>query len=539
MPDKHAGRRKIVRDTSDIEVRALRSFERDLPDTCIANVEAQDKQHLDFTLHLREAGRPSGIQFTAQVKGIARSRGSRRVSKQFKREHLEYWIERSRLPVFIILVDVNREDAYYIFARDWARSYGNRWKEQNTTTVHVARTNRVSNHARFIQAIRDADLEMQRSAGRHAIAAYTARDDRFTYELTHRASGECLVTIGARQPVDVHVTVTGDAAVARFQQMLRTGQSEKFQPGELQFDGGPLFEYIQAEAHGKPIDLRMIAERDCHVAVLVEDEAGSRSRAIDRLCGTMQSGLGLDRIEFKTCLRDGILRLHGFLERNKERAGFRGRLNVSLDLAPWVGHRLPELPAIERIYQFAQKLANAKRSYIHFTVDGVPIEPPTELDPELTLTLATYITRMLEFYLALCDAATKLGVTPKLPDLDMLSDEAIEQIAALLELCKTGELVALLKPMKAEVDFALLEGVELPELREGRILITQRTRAELFGSPSEHYLLIRHLPFVLADDEDPVQQDGRVYLKLKTADEAQVVYRLQTLEEAMRSVTLP
>ncbi len=112
----------MVRDASDIEVRALRIFEHELPDECIENEESQDKQHFDYTLHLRDAGRPSGIQFGVQVKGVSRSKGSRRVSKRFQREHLEYWIAHSRLPVFIALVDVIRKEAYYVFARDWART---------------------------------------------------------------------------------------------------------------------------------------------------------------------------------------------------------------------------------------------------------------------------------------------------------------------------------------------------------------------------------------------------------------------------------
>jgi len=97
------------------------------------------------------------------------------------------------------------------------------------------------------------------------------------------------------------------------------------------------------------------------------------------------------------------------------------------------------------------------------------------------------------------------------------------------------------KPIETEADCVLLEGVELPErLRRGRLLVTESNPAELFGSRSEHYLLVRHLgPFTLADGHEPVQEGGRVRLKLKTVEGAQVVYRLQTPEEASRPVTLP
>jgi len=103
-----------------------------------------------------------------------------------------------------------------------------------------------------------------------------------------------------------------------------------------------------------------------------------------------------------------------------------------------------------------------------------------------------------------------------------LSDEAFEQVAALLELCKAGQLAPPVKPIETEAD------------------CTERHRAELFGSASEHYLLVRHLgPFTLADGHERVREGGRVRLKLKTVEGAQVVYRLQTPEEASRPVTLP
>lgn len=520
----------MARDASDIEVRALRVFEHELPDTCVENEESQDKQHLDYTLHLREEGRPSGIQFAVQVKGVSRPKGSRRISKSFQRAHLEYWIERSRLPVFIVLVDVTKEQSYFIFAHDWARSFGDKWKDQASTTIHIPRANRVSDHPRFIQAIRDADLAMQRSAGRRAIAAYRERDARFEYDLVHLASGEEHLTIRAREPVEVHVTATGDAAAARLWEMFRTGQPQEFQPGELHFDGGPLFEHMQREAGDQAIGFQVVEERDCHVAVLVEDESGVRTRALGGLRGSLQAGS--ERVEYDTRARDAPLRLHGFHERANTPAGLQGSLGLSLDVGAWTGHRLPALPGIERIRQLAEALSAAKKAYLEFTIDGERIEPPQELGTEVVPKLASWGNRALEFPLAMCDAARKLGVTPKLPDLRSLSQEALEQLAALLELCRTGELAVPTRPLETELEIELVKGALLPErLRETGFRLTDPRPAELFGATSERYRVARHLgPFLLADGHEPEQVGERVRLKLKSADGAQLVYQLQPIE---------
>ncbi len=530
-----------ARDASDIEERALRLFQSELPDQCIVNQEIQDKQHFDFTLHLRDGARPSGIQFGIQVKGIARSKGGRRVSKRFKREHLEYWIERSRLPVIIVIVDVEKAEACFIASRAWARTYGASWKERGSTTVHISRANRVSDHDRFLRALRDADLEQQRSAGQYAIGTYKDLDGRFAYELTHTASGENIVALQALQPVELKITATGGAAVSKVRQMLRTGQPQAFQRAELRFDGGPIFDHIQAESGDRAFDFQVVAERDCHLAILVEDASGNRARAIEGLRGKIESGL--ERGQFITASREAPLLAHGFFDLSSPSAGLRGRFNLTIDLKSWVGHRLPNLPGLEQILRFVEATSGARRTYLHFTIDGVVIDPPVQLDDDVAPRFYEQIYGALEPYRALRDAAAKLGVAPKLPDLARLPDKAFEQLETLLCLCRRGEIAALMKPLETDVALELVDGTERlvqDRLQDGRFLITERNPAELFGERSETYLLARHVgPFTLVDGYEPGVANGRICLKLRTVDGAQVVYRLQTFEEARQPVVLP
>ena len=524
----------MARDSSDVEVRALRVFENDLPDECIENEESQDKQHLDYTLHLRDRGQPSGIQFAVQVKGVARPRGRRRISKSFKRQHLEYWIERSRLPVFIILVDVAGGRAHFRFVREWARFFGTKWKEQASTTVHIPLENQVADHRKFVEALRLADLEMNRAAGGKAIASLRDIDDRFSYDLTNTAGGEQVVTLRAREALEVRVTGQGEAA-KKMMRMVRSGLPQQFQPGDLRFDGGPLFDHLRAQAGDRPIWFQLVAERDCHIALLTEGAAGERVRAVEGLRGRLSAGS--ERVEYSASMRGGPLAVKGYFAATTEPGGNVGLFNLTVHGEMWKGQRLPNLVNIERVQRLADALAEAKKASLRFSVDGVPVEPPIDLDMELVAKLNAELMPFVDLYSGLCDVARKLGVSPTLPNMPELSDAALEQIGAIIELCRNGELSTRIDPTETEAQFRLNESAEFPadQLSEGRFLLSDASPAEIFGEASARFLVVRHLgPFCLADGEEPPTgaiPGESIRLKLKTVPEALIVHRLQEPQE--------
>ena len=144
----------------------------------------------------------------------------------------------------------------------------------------------------------------------------------------------------------------------------------------------------------------------------------------------------------------------------------------------------------------------------------------------------------VDLYVGLCEAAKKLGVRPELPGLSGLSEEALEQVSALVGLCRGRELSSQIDPIEAEAEFQFHDGVDLPtkeQFAEGRFRFTDSKPAELFGMASARYLLVRHIgPFMLARGEEAraerCEPGSSVRLRVESAPGALVNYRLATPE---------
>lgn len=102
----------MAQSSLEIDQRAQAVLKFILPANWILSEEKPDVRHIDFRLHIVEAGasRPGGPQADLQVKGTTKPRRTKSgLAKPFETDHLAYWIDDCRLPVFLILVDVENE----------------------------------------------------------------------------------------------------------------------------------------------------------------------------------------------------------------------------------------------------------------------------------------------------------------------------------------------------------------------------------------------------------------------------------------------
>jgi hypothetical protein len=484
------------RDTSDVEVRALRLFQNELPDQCIVNEETQDKQHLDFTLHLREEGRPTGLQFGIQVKGTQERVGRRYISKKISRAHLEFWVDRSRLPVFLVVADVSSGSAHWLSIRDWARSAGEGWRHRSSTTLRVPRCNRVSDHETFVGALRSADLDSLLNSGGKALGALARVDERFVYQLRHSEDGGAVIEVGARERVEVAVRALGRDAADRIQSMLRSGRPQVFAPGELSFDGGPFFDFLQARVDQEEVQFQISADRDFHVSLIAQTSDGTRVRGMDGLVGRSQGGL--DRVQFEAMTRDRIVKAHGFLERGDGSASSSssssGSLCIVINAAALAGSRLWELSGFEKLSRLRDALVGANSLWAQFTIDGEVLEPLVELSATHIGGLLKRLTALLDTLTALRRTGEKLGVNPVIPDLTDLSDDAFHLMGVMLRLCD-GELLSVaLRPVEQEIRLTVtmpLDETAQDQLADGVVRIITYEQAEFFGEVSEAWKIKR------------------------------------------------
>jgi hypothetical protein len=98
----------------EIEDISKRIFEKSLPDGWIAQ-ELHPDYGLDYRIEIFENENSTGYDFYIQLKGKSKINidSSDNINLDFSVEHLKYYYELKN-PVFIIIVDINKEECYFI-----------------------------------------------------------------------------------------------------------------------------------------------------------------------------------------------------------------------------------------------------------------------------------------------------------------------------------------------------------------------------------------------------------------------------------------
>ena len=117
---------------------------------------------VDFHVEVGEQGEPTGFEFRAQVKGTKRGKKFA-LRKQMKCKQLLYYRDKSRLPVFLVLVDLVAKRAHWLFAQKYLRECANNRAidKQKTFTVKFDPSDSLNDLERFREALRSADRYMR------------------------------------------------------------------------------------------------------------------------------------------------------------------------------------------------------------------------------------------------------------------------------------------------------------------------------------------------------------------------------------------
>lgn len=125
---------------------AQRIFNSNIPPAWVARRQDPD-YGIDYDVEIFENQSPTGIIFSVQLKGTRSPEYSQDVIKfSFETDKLIYYCDRVKKPVFLVLVDVSEENAYWLFTQQYARERldptNPKWRQQKTVTLEVP----VANH---------------------------------------------------------------------------------------------------------------------------------------------------------------------------------------------------------------------------------------------------------------------------------------------------------------------------------------------------------------------------------------------------------
>ena len=102
--------------------------------------------YIDYTIETAKESNPAGDRFYVQLKGTEVPKFRKTyLSFNLKTEHLVYYLDCVKQPVYLIEIDVKQKKGYYLFLQKWLATLNDsEWRKQETFTVKIPLNNDLS-----------------------------------------------------------------------------------------------------------------------------------------------------------------------------------------------------------------------------------------------------------------------------------------------------------------------------------------------------------------------------------------------------------
>lgn len=336
-----------------IDTEGQRIFTSLLPSDWVAREDKPD-YGIDYVVEVFANEQLTGLRFAVQLKSTTALKTRGRVAKvRLSVKNLADYVDKQRLPVFLVVVDTQSREGYWCFLQGYVDEGETApdWRAKKSVTIKIPLTHRLSDTARLATATAQADskmAELRPGAPEAAIRAEEKRqeshDPRFSVRVKFDENG-IHYRLSANEPVETQLNIKGEPADVhrKFVDLVERGLPVEFKPGEANLTGSPLF--------GELAKMHIARHYDVVLYVIGLDRTGKELARID-LPGKFSGGQ--KELRF-THTRKNIpldLRL-----RITSSGGDQPNIEMeAIELAPvrWRGQRLTQLAYFEQINTLCQ-----------------------------------------------------------------------------------------------------------------------------------------------------------------------------------------
>ncbi len=278
-----------------IQEQAEQLFEAKLPIEWVKRRQTPD-YGIDYQIEIVEQNELMGLRFAVQLKGIGGKQPlSKRPRFSLDTSHLEYYLK-ERLPVYLFVIDVRRNVGHWVFIQEYVRNRLREkdWRTQKSVTIELPASQQLGKNKMLRQSLDDADKFMAAlhpaaipAAIRATQERYELLDPRFRIEI-HASENSVGHTMHAREPVQIQLKIKGDPKIVsqKIEDVIGRGLPIKFQQGEIEFTGSPLFEEI-FKAGGT---LQVGSDLPCTIDLTSIDPNSKTIGTINHIPGTISGG---------------------------------------------------------------------------------------------------------------------------------------------------------------------------------------------------------------------------------------------------------
>jgi hypothetical protein len=397
--------------THQIDELAQQYFRATIPVTWSYNEQVHDYGKDYLVEPGEEDGEQTGLNFFVQLKGqeaVEFTRDGKQVKFQLETMHAAYYVDKVKdLPVFLVVVDVNRKKGWYHFLQPDLET-DRSWRKQKSVTIRLPASNDLAHRTKLLEDIVSAKRMMRLlhpESIQDTIAAHKRRirtlDPRFDVAVS-LVNETPMFELRALEPVSWQVEFRGGKKKARekVSELLDKGMLVEFKPGEVKITGSPLFEEFEQTGGAMQAALDLPAT----VTLVYRNAEGRVVGQLTDVPGRIKGGR-------KELWFDGRLEASPLSARlGPMGRGTSGSMRVNWNLAHWDEQKILHLAYFDKLLDFTRDLADSAAADVQCQVHG------TEFFSVTVPQNMGRVPEKLSLYMALIDKARKVaqrfGINP-------------------------------------------------------------------------------------------------------------------------------
>jgi hypothetical protein len=358
----------------EIQTEAEKIFESQIPNNWIIRKRNPDI-FIDYSIEIGENGEPTGNIFYVQLKGISTlNLNYKEVKHQLETKHLKYFRDDLDVPAFLIVIDINRKEGYWIFLQKYIKNNFQKEILQHTKTIRIPILNNLSNIKLFYNSILEAKKYLKALKSTSVFYAVKNIKDKYPEISLKVETEKNQINLSIKDyKIPFRIKVKNEKIESyknQIEQFQKTGEYITLNKDDIDIEGSELFKDIITETDVTEIKFKTIDTVKSCVTILTRDNNNQLSTLLSPISGKTQ--FNSEHFHFYGALDDSPLNLELDLAIDKNSRIVDVQSSMSVDFIKWKGKSILLLPQEEKLFNFFCNLINNYTVELFLEIGGVP-----------------------------------------------------------------------------------------------------------------------------------------------------------------------
>ena len=342
-----------------IQTKSEKIFESMIPHNWIIRKRNPDI-FIDYSIEIGEHGEPTGNIFYVQLKGISNLTPTHKEIKyQLKSKHLKYFRDDLKAPAFLIIIDINQKEGYWIFLQKYIIDNFKKGIPNQTKSIRIPVTNILSDNVLFYNAITESQKYITDLHSSSFVNAYK----KLNLDFENKYPGASFKMLAEKGHINVSINNKGvplkikikeDKTELYKEQIAQSGEILVFETEDIIIEDFDLLNDLIKEANIKKLEVNKYPTINSAVSILTRNSNNQISTILNTISGKTQ--IGKEYSSFSGSLQDSPFNIRMKYKLIAESKSVNIQLHLDIDYTKWTNKNILYLPHEEKLYNFFNDL---------------------------------------------------------------------------------------------------------------------------------------------------------------------------------------